>query len=165
MSAKEFKLTVVTPDKSFFKDVSAMAVGAIGTEGAFTALPGHVPFLTDLKPGPVWYRDLEGVVDTIFVGGGFVEVLPEKVTILADSAEKLDEIDRDRAEKAILKAQERLAAAKRQPQVDIPANLSPEEEARLRRERIDVAIEEAALQKALARVRTAREKSKIPHKH
>ncbi|MDR1577421.1 MAG: ATP synthase F1 subunit epsilon [Deltaproteobacteria bacterium] len=166
MSDKEFKFTVVTPDKCLFKDTPALAVGAWGSEGAFTALPGHVPFLTDLKPGVVWYRDLNGEQDSFFVGGGFVEVLPERVTILADSAEKLDEIDRDRAERAILRAKERLAAAKVSPKKpEKKVYLTPEEEAQARRDKVNIFLEEAALQRALARARAAREKNRLPHKH
>ncbi|MDR2142288.1 MAG: ATP synthase F1 subunit epsilon [Deltaproteobacteria bacterium] len=167
MSAREFKLTVVTPDKRFLWETPALAVGAIGSEGAFTALPGHVPFLTDLKAGRVWYRDPAGQEDSFLVTGGFVEVLPEEVTILADSAERYDEIDAERAERAQRRAEQRLRDAKNflgaRPQ-EAKVQVSPEEEERLKKERMELVRAEAALQRATARMKAARERSKYPHK-
>ena len=110
MSDKKIQLRIVTPDKTVV-DMPVEAVGAMGSEGAFTALPGHIPFLTDLQPGLLWYRAGEGNKD-LAVSGGFIEILPDKAIVLADSAEYLDEIDVERAERALKRAQERMAAAK-----------------------------------------------------
>jgi F-type H+-transporting ATPase subunit epsilon len=110
MSDKKMRLRIVTPDKVVF-DGQVDAVGAMGSEGAFTALPGHVPFLTDLNPGLLWFRNSEGVKD-LAVSGGFAEILPNKTSVLADSAEYLEEIDVARAEKALKRAEERLRMAK-----------------------------------------------------
>ncbi|MDR1308361.1 MAG: ATP synthase F1 subunit epsilon [Deltaproteobacteria bacterium] len=112
MSERTFKLTVVSPDRSLAHDLQVLAVGAKGTEGDFTALPGHLPFLTDLKPGLMWYRGADHREQEVFVSGGFVEVLPEAVTVLADSAELPGEIDAERAERARIRRLNRLKALK-----------------------------------------------------
>jgi F-type H+-transporting ATPase subunit epsilon len=73
-------------------------------------LPSHAPLLTVLKPGEIRVVK-DGEDSFIAVSGGFMEVMPEKVTILADTAERLDEIDIERAEAALKAAQERIASA------------------------------------------------------
>jgi F-type H+-transporting ATPase subunit epsilon len=80
-----------------------------GVEGELGILPRHAPLLTTLRPGPVSIRN--GSEETeLFVGGGFLEVLPDRVTILADVAERAEEISEEAAEEARQRAQERLAA-------------------------------------------------------
>lgn len=110
MSDKRIHLRIVTPDKTVF-DAQVEAVGAVGSEGAFTALPGHLPFLTDLKPGLLWYR-ADGSTRDLAVSGGFIEVMPDRASVLADSAEYLEDIDVERAERALKQAEERLAKAR-----------------------------------------------------
>ncbi|MDR0882045.1 MAG: ATP synthase F1 subunit epsilon [Candidatus Adiutrix sp.] len=110
MTETRIQLRVVTPDKTLV-DTPVEAVGAVGSEGAFTALPGHLPFLTDLQPGLLWYR-LGGVTKDIAVSGGFIEVCPDRASVLADSAEYLEHIDLERAQKALKRAEERLAQAR-----------------------------------------------------
>jgi len=112
MSDRRIQLRIVTPDKTVV-DAPVEAVGAVGSEGAFTALPGHLPFLTDLNPGLLWYR-VNGTNRDLAVSGGFIEVRPEQASVLADSAEYLEEIDIERAERALKKAEDRLANAKRE---------------------------------------------------
>ncbi len=114
MSDKRIQLRIVTPDKTVV-DTPVEAVGAMGSEGAFTALPGHLPFLTDLQPGLLWYRH-EGVTRDLAVSGGFIEVQPDRASVLADSAEYLEDIDVERAQRALKRAEERLAQAKAQAQ-------------------------------------------------
>jgi F-type H+-transporting ATPase subunit epsilon len=108
MSDKTFNLTVVSPDRALVSNLPVVAVGAKGSEGDFTALPSHMPFLTDLKPANMWYRAPDLSTREIFVSGGFVEVLPDRVTILADSAEYTDEIDEERAQRALQRRETRL---------------------------------------------------------
>lgn len=110
MSDKRIQLRIVTPDRTVV-DIPVEAVGAMGTEGAFTALPGHLPFLTDLRPGLLWYQ-AEGRIRDLAVSGGFIEIQPGHASVLADSAEYLEEIDVERAERALKKAEERLSKAK-----------------------------------------------------
>jgi F-type H+-transporting ATPase subunit epsilon len=167
MSDKRFKFTVVTPDKCLYKDEPVVAVGAFGALGAFTALPDHEPFLTDLKPGEAWCRKPNGEDFRFFVGGGFCEVLPGAVTILADSAEFLEDIDQERAEKSRQQASERLEAAKQGARAlaeETIAGLTPEEKERIKKERIDIFKAEASLAKATARVKAARSRSKFQTK-
>jgi F-type H+-transporting ATPase subunit epsilon len=83
-------------------------VVAPGAAGELGVLPRHIPLLTPLKAGEVMVRN-DGKEDYIFVAGGFLEVLPDKVTILADVAERAEDIDEARAEEARQQAQKLLA--------------------------------------------------------
>ena len=85
---------------------------APGSLGEFGVLTGHTPFLTSLKPGKINYTDASGNEKILFVSGGFAEATPDKVTILAESAERRRDIDIDRARAALERAQKRLAEAK-----------------------------------------------------
>ena len=84
--AEKLFLEVVTPQKAVVSEEVEMVV-APGTEGEFGALKGHTTFLTSLKNGVVRYKDAAGKEHSLTVTGGFAEVLPDKVTILAESAE------------------------------------------------------------------------------
>lgn len=141
MSDKKLHLRIVTPDKTVV-DAPVDAVGAIGTEGAFTALPGHLPFLTDLHPGLLWYR-ADGVTRDLAVSGGFIEIKPDHASVLADSAEYLEDIDVERAERALKRAEERLAQAKKEAQ--------SAEEGSLR----DISRASASLNRAATRLKLA----------
>jgi F-type H+-transporting ATPase subunit epsilon len=83
-------------------------VVAPGAAGELGVLPRHIPLLTPLKAGEVMVRN-DGKEDYLFVAGGFLEVLPDKVTILADVAERAEDIDEARAEEARQQAQKLLA--------------------------------------------------------
>ena len=107
--AGSIKLEVVTPQLSVTSE-DAQIVMAPGTLGEFGALVGHTPFLTTLNVGAIKYKDEQGQEHFIFVSGGFAEVLPDKVTILAESAERRKDIDIDRAKEALQRAQKRLDA-------------------------------------------------------
>jgi F-type H+-transporting ATPase subunit epsilon len=82
-------------------------VVAPGVEGYFGVLPGHAAFLTTLGPGEVTYRSGQ-TEHRVAVTGGFAEVRAERVIILAENAERPEEIDRERAERARLRAEMRL---------------------------------------------------------
>jgi F-type H+-transporting ATPase subunit epsilon len=105
--AKNIKLEVVTPEKSIVSE-EAQIVMAPGAEGEFGVLIGHTPFLTTLKTGTVHYTAADGKQRFVFVSGGFAEALPDKVTVLAESAERRRDIDADRAKAAMERAQSRL---------------------------------------------------------
>jgi F-type H+-transporting ATPase subunit epsilon len=79
-----------------------------GLEGELGVLPGHAPLMTVLKPGELLLRS-GGEEQHLFVGGGFLEVLPDRVTVLADVAERAEEINEPAAEEARKRAQERLS--------------------------------------------------------
>jgi len=84
--AEKLFLEVVTPQKAVVSEEVEIVV-APGSEGEFGALKGHTTFLTSLKEGIVRYKDASGKEHSLMVTGGFAEVLPDKVTILAESAE------------------------------------------------------------------------------
>jgi len=106
--AGNIQLEVVTPEASVVSD-EAQIVMAPGIDGEFGALIGHTPFMTALKTGAIRYVDSSGSERFVFVSGGFSEVLPTKVTVLAESAERRSQIDKDRAMAAKDRAEKRLA--------------------------------------------------------
>ena len=108
MTEKLF-LEVVTPQKAIVSEEVEIVV-APGSEGEFGALKGHTTFLTSLKIGTLRYKDANGKERYLFINGGFAEVLPDKVTILAESAERRQDIDVERATRAKERAEKRLAA-------------------------------------------------------
>ena len=100
-------LELVTPDRALVReDVDEVQVP--GSEGYFGVLPGHTPLLATMGPGEFWYR-VGGEKFYLAVAGGFVEVLPDRVTVLAQVAERAEEIDVARAEAAKKRAEERVA--------------------------------------------------------
>jgi F-type H+-transporting ATPase subunit epsilon len=100
-------LRVVSVERSLFEgDVDFIV--APGAEGELGILPKHAPLMTILKPGTL--KITQGSEEQLlFVGGGFLEVLPDRVTVLADVAEHAEEISLERAEEARKRAQEKLA--------------------------------------------------------
>lgn len=103
-------LQIVTPDKMLVHD-QVDEVEIPGTEGYFGVLPGHTPLLASLAVGELWYR--KGQEKTFLsIAFGFSEVLPERVTILAQLAETAEEIDVARAEEARKRAEARLSQVK-----------------------------------------------------
>ncbi len=106
--AEKLFLEVVTPQKAIVSEEVEIVV-APGSEGEFGVLKGHTTFLTSLKIGTLRYKDAKGKERYLFVNGGFAEVLPDKVTILAESAERRQDIDVQRAQTAKERAEKRLA--------------------------------------------------------
>jgi F-type H+-transporting ATPase subunit epsilon len=105
--AENIRLQVVTPEK-FVVDDDAKSVMAPGSEGEFGVLVGHTPFLTTLRNGAVRYTDADGQEHQVFVSGGFAEALPDRVTVLAESAERQEDIDVARAQASLERAEKRL---------------------------------------------------------
>lgn len=107
------KLTVevVTGERSVFTETDVDAVTVPGTEGQLGILPNHAPLISTLAGGELRIRK-GNAEQAIVVFGGFVEVTPHKVVILADTAERLDEIDVARAEAARHRAEETLRNTK-----------------------------------------------------
>src|SRR6478752_529705 len=100
-------LEIVTPDRILVTtQVDELLLP--GTEGYFGVLPGHTPLLSTLQVGEMWYR-IGQEKHFLAVAFGFVEVLPDRVTVLARIAERAEEIDVSRAEEAKRRAEERLA--------------------------------------------------------
>lgn len=105
------RLEFVTPERAIIHD-EVDEVQLPGEEGFLGILPGHTPMLVGLKVGEMWYRKGTETFHG-FIGFGFAEVLPDRVTILARIAEKADDIDHERAEAAKRRAEERLAEVSR----------------------------------------------------
>jgi len=134
--ADTFQLEIVTPEKQLVKDVAAEELQIPGLGGYLGILPGHAPLITELAVGTITYR-ASGQTRTLAVAWGFAEVLPDKVTILAEACERPDEIDTARAQKAKERAEERLKS-------DDP--------------KVDYTRAEDALQRAETRLKVASEK-------
>ncbi len=115
--AGNITLEVVTPAKSVISEEAGIVV-APGSLGEFGVLAGHTPFLTTLKTGSIRYTDANDKERFVFVSGGFAEALPDKVTVLAESAEKSGDIDAERAKSALARAEKRLAQDRSKDDVD-----------------------------------------------
>jgi F-type H+-transporting ATPase subunit epsilon len=113
---KHLRLEFVTPERAVVhEDVDEVEVP--GELGYFGVLPGHAPLLAALKTGELWYRK-GAETKYAFVAGGFVEVLPDRVAVLAQVAERAEDIDAERAAASKRRAEERLA----KPSLDMDAD-------------------------------------------
>jgi len=110
--AGRIKLEIVTPERVVVQDEADIVV-APGTEGEFGVLINHIPFLTSLKTGEMYYRK-GNQTEYLAITGGYAEILPNQVTVLAEAAERAREIDIDRARRAMERAKERLRQAKKE---------------------------------------------------
>src|SRR4030043_1076122 len=127
-----FKLEIVTAERLVFsEDIDALV--AWGVEGQLGILPHHAPLMTMLQPGDLMIRR-DKKEEYLAISGGFLEVRPDKVIILADACERVDEIDIARAEEAKKRAQETM----------ISAPLS-----------VEAGVAEAALRRSMARLKAA----------
>lgn len=124
----KLKLEIVTPYGTVF-DAEVDEVTALGSEGEFGVMPGHAPFVTTLSVGTLSCKQ-GGQSIYFFVNWGYADVGPDHVVVLADSAERSEDIDVDRAHEAQKRAEEILRQTKE----------------------VDFARAEAALQRALARL-------------
>ena len=111
-----FLLRIVTPDREIVReDVEEAQVP--GREGYLGILPGHAPLISELKIGEITYKT-SGALKHLAVCWGFLEVLPDQVTVLAEAAERAEELDVNRAQAAKERAEERL----RSPNPDTDLN-------------------------------------------
>ena len=133
MAEKQLLLEVVTPDRKVLS-TEADVVVCPGVEGQFGVLYGHIPFLSALEIGEMYYK-AGGKTEYLSVSAGFAEVTGDKVTIVAEAAELGREIDIERAKRAKERAEKRLAAAKT--------------------EAIDWTRAEAAMRRSLVRMKVA----------
>jgi F-type H+-transporting ATPase subunit epsilon len=117
MYEKPFELQIVTPVRVLFKG-QVTSFSAPGVEGGFQVLAGHAPFLSAITTGQVKIKGVDGA-DTVYAAsGGFVEVRDNSVTLLAEAAERADEIDVQRAEASRGRAEKRLESYKLDSDVD-----------------------------------------------
>lgn len=129
--AKTIHLEIVTPDRKLLSE-DVDFVGAPGYNGEFGILPDHAPFLSALGVGSLHYNQGRKTY-WIFISGGFAEVSANKMSVLAEVAERAEEIDIERARKARERAEKRLVEQRAQ---------------------IDFVRAQAALQRALTRMKT-----------
>ena len=134
-----FKLEIVTAERMIFSD-EVSAVIAWGVEGQLGILPHHAPLMTMLQPGDLMIRK-DKEEEYLAISGGFLEVRPDKVIILADACERINEIDIARAEEAKKRAQETMKAG--------PLTAG-------------AATAEAALRRSIARLKVAEKKRRKP---
>jgi len=133
------RFEIVTAERVIYSDDVDVVI-APGIEGQLGILPNHAPLLTMLQPGELVVRK-EGEETAIFVSGGFLEVMQNRVTVLADTAERAEEIDIERAEEAKRRAEEML---------------------KLRPPDIDIALADVALRRALIRIKVAERRKRRP---
>jgi F-type H+-transporting ATPase subunit epsilon len=143
---QEIDCEVVTAERVVYHGGAAMVI-APGTEGELGILPRHAPLLTSLQAGELIIRR-QGEADlSIAIGGGFMEVLSNRVVVLADSAERAEEIDEDRAQRARDRALKQLADRKAAP---------------VEAEAIEAALRRSAVRLKVAQRRTARRRGGPP---
>jgi F-type H+-transporting ATPase subunit epsilon len=127
--ADTFQLEIVTPEKKVV-ETAAAEVQIPGKNGYLGVLPGHAPLITELAVGEITFRD-GGQEQRLAVAWGFAEVLPDKVTILAETAERPSEIDVERARKAKARAEQRLTSGDTNVDVERALNAIQKAETRL----------------------------------
>ena len=141
MFPEAIELIVVTPERQLLRQTVVEAV-IPGLDGELGILPGHAPLITELGNGELRYRSPTSSQPILLaILGGFAEVLPDRVTLLAQTAERSEEIDLARAEAAKSRAEKRLASS--DPNMDW-----------------DRAV--VALQRAIIRIQVARKHRGIP---
>jgi F-type H+-transporting ATPase subunit epsilon len=141
MLPESIQLIVVTPERQLLRE-SVVEVTIPGLDGQLGILPGHAPLMTELGIGELSYRtSASSQAVTLAVISGFAEVLPDRVTVLAETAERAEEIDLARAEEAKSRAEKRLAAG--DPNIDW--------------DRVNI-----ALQRSLIRIQVARKYRGVP---
>ena len=133
-------LQIVTPERVVFSEEGVDSVTLPGSEGELTVLPSHAPLMTELRPGALTFRK-GGQETDVAVAGGFLEVRDDRVVVLADVAERSDEIDAARAEEARERARAVLAGGEGTA---------------------DVAATMAALMRAQARLRVVERRRRRP---
>ncbi len=141
MLPDSIELIIVTPERQLLRE-SAVEVTLPGADGQLGVLPGHAPLITELGIGELSYRAEGGGDGTLAIISGFAEVLGNRATVLAETAERPEEIDLARAEQSKKRAEERLAAAANNPE-------------------IDWARAAIALQRSLIRIQIARKQSSV----
>ncbi|HXJ10922.1 MAG TPA: F0F1 ATP synthase subunit epsilon [Candidatus Limnocylindrales bacterium] len=110
MLPDSIQLIVVTPERQLLRE-SVVEVTMPGLDGQLGILPGHAPLMTELGIGELAYRTSTSSQPVVLaVISGFAEVLPDRVTVLAETAERAEEIDLARAEEAKARAEKRLAS-------------------------------------------------------
>ncbi len=104
MATKIIKFEIVTPERIVLSQ-DIMQISVPTTSGEITILPDHIPLVSVLKPGVMEIKLADNTLEVISVSGGFIEVMKDKVVILADTAERAEELDEERVKQAHLRAE------------------------------------------------------------
>ncbi len=124
-----FQLELVTPEKLVVRD-SAEEIQIPGRNGYIGVLPGHAPLITELGAGEISYRS-SGQLRRFSMAWGFAEILPDRVTVLAETVEPAEEIDVSRAQQSLAKAEELLKTAQSESEFAVATDKIKRAEARL----------------------------------
>ena len=108
MAADSLQLVLVTPERQLLSEAVTEAQ-LPGADGYLGVLPGHAPLITELGIGELTYRTTGGQSGLLAVIRGFAEVLPDRISLLAEVAERAEDIDLKRAQQALKRAQELIA--------------------------------------------------------
>jgi len=127
--ADSFQLEIVTPEKLVVRD-TADEVQIPGRNGYIGVLPGHAPLITELGSGEISYRS-NGQLHRFSMAWGFAEILPDRVTVLAETVEAAEEIDVSRAQQSLAKAEDLLKAAQSEAEFVVATDKIRRAEARL----------------------------------
>ena len=130
---KSIKFEIATPERVLMKE-DILSVSVPTTSGEVTILPDHIPLISILKSGVLEIHLLNGGISLMSVSGGFLEVLKNKIVILADTAEKAEELDEQRIKDAREKAEEMRQSEKSKDEVEF-TNIASRIEKELARER------------------------------
>ncbi|MFQ3549375.1 MAG: F0F1 ATP synthase subunit epsilon [Armatimonadota bacterium] len=108
MPERKFTVEIITPDKVVLKNDEIISLVVPGSQGYMGVLSHHAPLITELDIGEIDYTTFDGTQDCIAISNGFLEIYENKVTVLAESAELACDIDVERAEKALHRAEDRI---------------------------------------------------------
>lgn len=108
---KTIKFEIVTPERVVLKQ-EILQITVPTTSGEITVLPDHIPLISVLQPGVIEVKRADNIIEIIAVSGGFIEVMKNKIVILADSAERAEELDEKKVEEARARAEELKKTAK-----------------------------------------------------
>jgi len=133
MATHNIKFEIVTPERVVLRE-EILQITVPTTSGEITILPDHIPLVSVLKPGVIEVKKTDGKIEVMSVSGGFIEVLHDKIVILADTAERAEEIDEARVEEARLRAEELKKTTKNADDVQF-ANIAAQLEKELARMR------------------------------
>jgi len=117
MSQKIIQFEIVTPERVVLKQ-EALQVTIPTSSGEITILPDHIPLVSILQPGVIEVKRIDNVVEIMSVSGGFVEIMKDKVVVLADTAERAEEIDEQAVEEARQRAEETKKKVEAKDQVE-----------------------------------------------
>jgi len=105
MSQKTIKFEIVTPERTVLQQ-EILQITVPTTSGEITVLPDHIPLVSVLTPGVIEVKRADGIMEIMSVSGGFIEVMKDRIVILADTAERAEELDEARIKEAQARAAE-----------------------------------------------------------